>query len=659
MERTRRIKDILWFFTFFGLIAMIFRLYFGLGATTNLSDAVPWGLWKILNMVAGAALATSGFTIGFLAHVLKIKKLERLIKPAILIAFLGYGSSLAALLFDIGLPQSFWHPFIYWNPHSFLFEVFWCVSCYFIITFLELTPTLLERIGLGGIRNLLHKASPGIVIFGITLSCMHHTSLGSLFLVTPTRLYGLWYTPRIPLFFIMTAMAGGLFLFTFIVLLYRHWYSPPKDKHTSITKTCKPMEKSQVDAAIPELDALRLITSIAAVILTIYLVLKLLDMTILGQWQLLLKGTWESWLFGFEILIEVLIPIVLIALSRTRHSVTGLGIAAFSGAFGLAMNRLDVGILGYFRDAGVVYWPSLGEWVICFGVLSMAGLAFFFIVENFSIFGDAWRQRLETRDSFVTAFDRLSHVWKGMILSGVERVTIIATIAVPLAWMLCYPPFQQKERIQVIPPLAVDSVRATLRIDGNRSSLSARFNHLAHQEHLGNQSSCVLCHHISLPGDKATPCSRCHQSMENSTVIFNHEYHTVAVSRREKLTGLHPENRSCNYCHDANSTKTASSAKSCVECHADDMSMNKQLVSNVSYASAVSYREAMHQTCIPCHQEKQLELNRPTLGECATCHSSLRTAEYSRLMAKYDQQSEPDSTWQVFSLNQVNVQKSN
>ena len=74
-ERNGWLKDILWVLALAGVVAIVFRLWFGLGATTNLSDAVPWGLWKILNMVAGVALATGGFTVGFLVYVLKTRAL--------------------------------------------------------------------------------------------------------------------------------------------------------------------------------------------------------------------------------------------------------------------------------------------------------------------------------------------------------------------------------------------------------------------------------------------------------------------------------------------------------------------------------------------------------------------------------------------------------
>ena len=43
-DRTRQIKDVLWLIVFFGAAAIVFRLWFGLGATTHLSDQVPWGL---------------------------------------------------------------------------------------------------------------------------------------------------------------------------------------------------------------------------------------------------------------------------------------------------------------------------------------------------------------------------------------------------------------------------------------------------------------------------------------------------------------------------------------------------------------------------------------------------------------------------------------
>jgi Ni/Fe-hydrogenase subunit HybB-like protein len=178
-RRTRGVKDVLWALTVAGLVAAVFRLWFGLGATTNLTDRVPWGLWKILNMVAGVAISTSGFTVGFLVYVLRLERFRPLMKPAILVAFLGYGCSCTALLFDIGLPWRFWHPFIMWNEHSFLFEVFWCVTLYFTVTAIELAPTVFQKLRAEKAVAVLHHIAFGVVVVGISLSSLHHSSLGS------------------------------------------------------------------------------------------------------------------------------------------------------------------------------------------------------------------------------------------------------------------------------------------------------------------------------------------------------------------------------------------------------------------------------------------------------------------------------------------------
>ena len=72
----RHLKEALWFTAAFGAVAICVRLIAGLGATTGLSDAMPWGIWKILNVVASVGLATGGAALVGLVHVLKLKKLS-------------------------------------------------------------------------------------------------------------------------------------------------------------------------------------------------------------------------------------------------------------------------------------------------------------------------------------------------------------------------------------------------------------------------------------------------------------------------------------------------------------------------------------------------------------------------------------------------------
>jgi len=639
IDRTRRVKDILWILAFFGVVAMVFRFAFGLGETTNLSDRVPWGLWKILNMVGGAALATSGFTIGFLGHVLHIKKLERLVKPAILVAFLGYGSSLFALLFDIGLPWRFWHPFVHWNMHSFLFEVFWCVSIYFCITFVELSPILLERIGLSKLRGVLHKASTIFVIAGITLSSMHHTSLGALFLVSPQRLHELWFSPIISLLFIISAMGGGMLMLVLIKVLHSRWYDPKrlfinyKDKSDALEcKACEEDEEYDGKEA-PDMPSIRLLASIASGVLGFYFLLKMGDLLLRDDAiNALFAGTWESWLYVAELSIGVVIPIILIWLPSIRKSPVGLAVASGFAGFGLALNRMDVGIFGYFRDAKEIYFPSAIEWAITLGVVSMAGLAFFFIAENFSVFNSNWKLRGERGRKITSSFDRLTFVWNHRLLTGFERNTIIAVAIVPLAFILLYPPFYADKTMEVRPPVAVDLMRDTLRLDGNREGFSTVFAHTAHQEKLGGEASCNKCHHLSLPQDQATSCTFCHTGMESKTTIFDHNQHMTYVAQDKQLSGLHPENQSCTQCHPAGQAKTVSNAMGCLECHDKDMKAVNPPMEKMALRDAPSYHVAMHGMCIQCHQAEAANFNNPNLGDCNTCHQNVQNEEMQELV---------------------------
>jgi len=623
-SRLRIFKDILWFFVFLAVVAGIFRLWFGLGPTTNLSDQMPWGLWKIMNMIAGVALSTSGFTIGFLVYVLKLKQFKPLVKPAILIAFLGYGSSCMALLFDIGLPQRFWHPLVMWNEHSFLFEVFWCVMLYFTVTTIELSPTILKRLGAEKISHWLHKIAFGVVIFGITLSSLHHSSLGSLFLVTPIRLHALWYSSLLPLFFIISAIAAGMMFLIFTRIAYARFYDPEPIFGIQLKS-----DKEQNDSTVipgPQFKALQTLAIIASSVLGVYLVMKIADLINRGTIGLLFNGSWEGWLFIFELLITAIIPIILVAIPKSRRSPSGLGAAALIASLGMVLNRVDVGIFGYFQDAIQPYFPSLAEWGLSLGVIASGILAFLFISEKAPIFDERWRMQLLKVDTFTYSFDKFSHVWNTVLMSGLQRVTLIALITLPLAWLMFYPPFKNTDqwKDQVKPSIGLDQTRQVLLIDGNRDGVKTKFPHLDHQNRLGGEQSCQKCHHISMPNDNATPCYRCHLSMLDSSKIFNHFEHMHFVADKEKLVGMHPSNHSCNYCHNSVTPNSVSDTKSCIECHQKDMKIiDEESYQGMQLAFASSYRNALHQTCIECHKQEEKALAKKNLGHCSTCHQSL------------------------------------
>lgn len=601
--RQRLIQDLLWMCVLAGALAAGFRLWFGLGATTALSDAFPWGLWKILNMVAGVALSTGGFTLGFLVYALGRKRYAPLLKSAILIAFLGYGSSCLALLFDIGLPQRFWHPIVFWNETSFLFEVFWCVLLYFTVTAIEVMPMFLERLGVRRPLPFLHRIAFVVVSIGVSLSCLHHSSLGSLFLVTPLRLYSLWYSPILPLAFILSAMGAGLMVVV-LARLFSLWVFEPKA-----------LQDSTEGAEIRRLIGL---ARIAAWILGSYLLLKLGDLFVRGQFQIALKGNFESGLFLSETLFLAILPVVLVVMPRTRRSYVGLAAASLSAVLGLVLNRLDVGIFGYFHDAKAVYIPSPIEWALSIGVVAAAVLVFLFCVEHLSVFGHSERGERPVAMPVGERFIGTLRIPSIVLRHGLYRVTLFAALWVPLAWTLLYPPFTSGRATPVQPSLGLDSERTLLWIDGNRNGLGVAFPHAEHKKRLGDKVSCIHCHHISLPRDHSTPCSRCHRNMVAEAELFRHSEHIRLVAAENNLVGLHAGNYSCGFCHPSGLPKQASTAKPCLECHREDMGAQK--LQKTGLEKPCGFAQAMHDTCLRCHRT---HTEKPELSQCSHCHREL------------------------------------
>jgi Ni/Fe-hydrogenase subunit HybB-like protein len=523
-----------------------------------------------------------------------------------------------------------------WNETSFLFEVFWCVMLYFTVTAIETSPTILERWNLSRYTKPLHRITPYVVFFGISLSCLHHSSLGSLFLVTPQRLHPLWYSSLLPIFFFTSAVGGGLMVVVLARLLYARWYNPEPIYGTSSTSQSSSVcslnagsgtrTKGSPGRDMPILTGL---ASISGLVLALYLLLKLVDLLWSGSTEMLFRGTWESWFYLTELIFAAVIPVCIVTLPRTRTSPKWIGLAASSAVTGLVMNRLDVGIFGYFQDSGTAYFPSILEWALSLGVIAGGVLVFMLCIENFPFFDNDHRVHDQSLIIEGGVLGNPLRVPQIILRKGLRRMTLIAVFIIPLAWLTLYPPYTQG-RVQLHPAeasLGVDPMRTILRIDGDRSGVFTEFPHTDHQSRLGNESSCRNCHHISYPGDQSTSCSQCHKGMVNDTLIFNHFQHMEAVAIKEELAGWWPENHSCSVCHSENKPKESGSAESCFKCHDQNMSITGHPKAGQDFKYAPSFQTAMHQTCITCHRKEATRLNRPSLADCSTCHPSIRSRE--------------------------------
>ena len=336
-----------------GAYATFVRFTQGLGASTHLSDQFPWGIWISFEVLCGVMLAAGGFTLTAAVHILNIKRLHSIIRPTILTAFLGYILVSTALMFDLGKPYNIWHPLIMRNPHSVMFEVACCVMLYTTVLALEFSPIVLERFNLQKPLKVVRAILIPLVIFGVILSTLYQSSLGTLYLIVPEKLYPLWYTPLLPFFFFLSAITVGLAMTIF--------ESSLSSKHFGLQL---------------ELPVLQELGRVLVVVLGVYAILRFEDLANRAVLKLALHPGYEMYLFWLEISLAIILPLALLVQPRVRSSANGA--LPRCGARGSRVHHQpdDVSITGFEGSTGVRYFPKWTELAVT-GSIIAAGFALF------------------------------------------------------------------------------------------------------------------------------------------------------------------------------------------------------------------------------------------------------------------------------------------
>ncbi len=587
MNRVHVVKSVLWGLVGIGFAVAISRFAFGLGATTNLTDATPWGLWIGFDVMAGVALAAGGFVITAIFYMMRREEFHPMVRPAVLTAFLGYVAVVCSLMVDLGLPWNIWHMIVFWNPHSPLFEVGWCVMLYTTVLLLEFSPVPLESTSrYAKIRAFLMKFRFLFVLLGIMLSTLHQSSLGSLFLIMPFKLPALWYTPILPVLFFISAVGLGLMMVSFESLVSSWIYHRKPETHL-IAKLGK-----------------------AAVwVLSIYLVVRLGDIIVEGKTAQIFTLSRESILFVVELLVMAIIPLVLFAVPKTRNSRAGQWLASAMVVFGAIFNRVNVGGLTMTSVTGDSYFPSWMEFSISFAIVAFMVLVFLFAIEKFHI----WDKRpveAETAPHARPSFSRAGEVWLGApAVAGRAKYSLAFILALALGFALVPGSKLHSDGIEQVPAQRARG-GDTLFVDGNRDGYGVTFAHAVHVDSLGGQQSCVLCHHMNMPADRNSGCYNCHSRMYVVADAFRHDWHASPTGG----------NLACVDCHAPDQNRVAATAKSCDKCH-KDLIPNGAKIEVKNYA-AVSYVNAMHTQCVGCHKEKAAQnVAWAKIAECGACHT--------------------------------------
>lgn len=352
-----------------GAYATFVRATQGLGAATHLTDRSPWGIWIGFDILCGVGLAAGGFTITTAVYILHLEKLRPIVRPTILTAFLGYLLVVCGLMFDLGRPWNIWRATIWWNHHSVMFEVAWCVMLYSTVLALEFSPTVFEKLKWYWAVKAVKRVVVPLVGLGFLLSTLHQSSLGSLYLIIPTKLHPLWYSPILPILFWISAVGAGLAMVIF-------------ESGMSARAFGRELE----------FDLLQGISKVMALVLGLFVMVRFLDLGMRGSLGYAFAfsgaGAHEARMFWLEMVLMAC-PILLVISERVRNSPRALFGSAVMVVSGFLVNRLNVSTTGLDASTGVRYFPSWMEVAVTMSIVVVGMIIFRLAVQYLPVFHSA------------------------------------------------------------------------------------------------------------------------------------------------------------------------------------------------------------------------------------------------------------------------------
>lgn len=386
----------------FGGISLLARFALGLGGSTHLSNTYAWGLWIVFDLV-WIAVAAGAFATAGIIYIFQRKDLYSIGRSAVLMGFLSYAFVTVTLVADLGLPWHFYQLGLQAPEASAMFEVSWCVGLYVTVLLMEFLPVPLEWLGLRKALEIWHRWSGAYVAFAltlfvyllsrnliysalaavlfcflawvfrargkkaepimlaiaaVTLSTMHQSSLGSLFLLMPDELAPQWWSPVMPVSFFLSSIAAG----TALIILIEMW----------IAKAWRRQLRMSQLASMGQITFWSLLA---------YLVFRLGDMVVRGQLANAFSGSLGA-LFTIEVVLGGVLPLAILSRASLRARPTALFNGALLATLGVILNRVSVVYLAMNlkgpmpQTAPETYFPSIFEWGVSVGLIALSTFLF-------------------------------------------------------------------------------------------------------------------------------------------------------------------------------------------------------------------------------------------------------------------------------------------
>ena len=352
---------------FSGAALVLYRLFFGLGAVSAMNDGYAWGIWKPLNVVTFTGIGAGAYAVGMLTYVFNRWQYHPLVRSAIVVGAMAYTLGGTSVLIDLGRWWNLWvtfYPPLY-NLNSVLLEVAVCVMTYTMVLWVELTPPILEqasrwkyqpvrrmaRRGLPWVR----RALPLVISLALLLPTMHQSSLGGLYMITPTKLHPLWYTPWLSGLFLMSCLTMG---FGSVVIV----------ENLTALNYRRRMDQRLLGRMAP----------VPAMLVLSFVAIRIIDIAVQGKLGYIATFDFYSCLFLAEMGL-FLAPALLMLRRGVRKNRGGLFLCGVLLVLAGAVYRFDTYLIAYRPTTGWVYFPSLGELLLS-ACLASTGIAVYLVM---------------------------------------------------------------------------------------------------------------------------------------------------------------------------------------------------------------------------------------------------------------------------------------
>jgi Ni/Fe-hydrogenase subunit HybB-like protein len=342
---------------------ILIRMFFGLASTTNVNDGYSWGIWVVVDVFIGSALACGGFCMALLVYIFNKGKYHPLVRPALLSSLFGYTLAGAAITVDLGRWWNFWHIFWpgYFNVHSVMFEVAACITLYIIVMWIEFSPVFLEKLGLRNTRKKLNKVLFFFIALGIVLPMMHQASLGTMLVVMGGQVHPLWQTPMQPLIYLLSAITLG-----YGVILFESCVAASAYRRQIEVPLLNPMAKVMLG------------------IMACYLVVRFADLLVRGVLGYAFQLNVAAVSFWIENACFIA-PFLLIRTVEARRNPARLFVAGLAVMLGGILLRLNGFLIAFDTGPGWSYFPSVPEMLVTLGIFAANVLGYIIITRRFPV----------------------------------------------------------------------------------------------------------------------------------------------------------------------------------------------------------------------------------------------------------------------------------